>query len=86
MGTMLVVVLEVLDDDGLEVTSAEDQQAVEALPAQCPHDPLADGVRSRRADGRADHLDCLGGYAADHGISQLSITEIPQLTARVGCC
>jgi hypothetical protein len=49
-----------LPKDSLKVTSAEDQQVVEALPASRPHPPLGEGVRLRSPDRRLDDSDPLG--------------------------
>ena len=44
MGTMGVVVLEILPKDGLEVAAANDQDPVKAFPADCSHEPLGERV------------------------------------------
>jgi hypothetical protein len=48
-----------LSKDSLKVTSAEDQQVVEALPTCRPHPPLGERVRLRGADRRLDDSDAL---------------------------
>ncbi len=53
----LVVVAEVLADGRLEVTSRADEQVVEALCADGPHEPFGKRVRSRRSDRDLDGLD-----------------------------
>ena len=42
---------------GFEVILAEDEHVVEALGAHAAQEALADGVRVRRSDGRAQDLD-----------------------------
>lgn len=56
---MLVVVLDVLADYGFEVTSSEDERAVEALAADSTRNALADGVCPRRPDGSLDDPDSI---------------------------
>ncbi len=55
-----VVVASELAKDSLEVTSAEDQEVVEALPARRPYPPLGKRVSLRCPDGRLDDLHTLG--------------------------
>ena len=58
--TMLVVVLDIPPEDLLQVTTADDQQPVEALGADGPDPPLRIGVGVRGLDRRDDHLGALG--------------------------
>jgi hypothetical protein len=48
--TVPVVVLDVLAEHGFEVTSSEDEHAVEALSPGGAHESLGDGVRPWRPD------------------------------------
>jgi hypothetical protein len=57
--TMPVVVLGVDPQDLLEMTSADDQQPVEALGADCANPPLREGVRVGRLHWREQHLGAL---------------------------
>jgi hypothetical protein len=57
--TMLVVVLGVDPQDLLQVPSADDQEPVEALGADCANPPLREGVRIGRLHRREHHLDVL---------------------------
>ena len=45
MWPMSVVVLEVLGEDGFELTMGEDQNPIEALPAYGPDEALCEGRR-----------------------------------------
>jgi hypothetical protein len=47
MGTMPVVVHQVLGQNLLEVAAAEDEKSVEALSADGPHETFGDGVGVR---------------------------------------
>src|SRR5262249_29471153 len=63
-----VEVADVLGQDPPEVPLAEDQEVVDALPADAAEEALADRVGPRRPDRRPDHLDpapC--GEAAERG-------------------
>ena len=57
---MLVVVLDIHPEDLFQVTTANDQQPVEALGADGTDPPLGIGVRVRRLDRRDEHLGALG--------------------------
>ena len=57
---MLVVVLDVHPEDLLQVTTADDQQPVQALGADGTDPPLRVGVRVWRLDRRDEHLGALG--------------------------
>jgi hypothetical protein len=52
---MPIVVLEISLEDLLQVTTANDQQPVQALSADDTDPPLRVGVRVRRLDGRNEH-------------------------------
>ena len=60
MRAVIVVVREVLGEDMLEIAPTEDENSVEALPADAAHEPLGDRVRSRGPDRRPDDPDALG--------------------------
>jgi hypothetical protein len=55
--TVLVVVLDVAAENANKVPTAEDQQVIQALPADCPDPPLGDRVGVGRTDRGADDLD-----------------------------
>lgn len=57
MWPMAVVVIDILGEHHLELTSAEDQHPVETLPADRPDEPLGEGVGPRSSDGCADDPD-----------------------------
>ena len=57
---MLVVVLDIDPEDLVQVTTANDQEPVEALGADGTDPPLGVGVGVRRLDRRDDHLGALG--------------------------
>ena len=58
--TMSVVVLDIDPEDLLQVTTADDQQPVEALGPDGTDPPLRIGVGVRRLDRRDEHLGALG--------------------------
>jgi len=57
---MVVVVIDVLGQGGFELTSVEDQQAVEALPTDRADEAFDEGVGPRGTDRCADDPDPLG--------------------------
>ena len=59
MGTVRVVVLDVLGEHGLQVPAAEDEHPVEALAPQCADHTLTDRIGPWRSDGGLDGLDAL---------------------------
>ena len=73
MRTVLVVVLDVLAEDGFEVASSEDEHAVEALAPDGAHDALADGVCPRRPDRRLDGPDSIRGEDGVEGRRELGV-------------
>jgi hypothetical protein len=60
---MLVVVLDIPPEDLLQVTTADDQQPVQTLSADCPNPALRVGVGVRRLHWRDEHL---GALSAEH--------------------
>ena len=58
---MLVVMPDVVAKDCFEMTTAENERPVETLFSYGPYPALRDRVRTRRSDGRLDHLDTFGG-------------------------
>ena len=58
--SMLVVVLDVLVDDASEVTSAEDEDAIQAFAAYRPDPAFRERVRDRRPHRRLDDGDLFG--------------------------
>ena len=60
MRPMAVVVVDVLSEDGFELTPVEDQHPVETLAADGADEALGKGVGSRGSDRRADGPDPLG--------------------------
>ena len=61
MRPMLVVMPDVVAKDGFEMMTAENERPVEALFSYGPYPPVRDRVRTRRSDGRLDHLYAFGG-------------------------
>jgi len=55
-----VVMPDVVAKDCFEVVTAENERPVETLFPDGPYPPLRDRVRTRRSDGRPDHLDAFG--------------------------
>ena len=78
VGSMPVVVVQVLDEDRMEVSDAVHEHPVEALPAQGPHNALADGVGLGRRDGRADDLDTLRGEDGVEAVGELRVAVADQ--------
>jgi hypothetical protein len=72
--TMPVVVLEIDPEDLLQVTTANDQQPVQALGADGTDPPLRIGVRVRRLDRRHEHLGTLG---AEHVVEATTELRVP---------
>src|ERR1039458_10545467 len=60
MRPVAVVVLNVLVDDGFKVTSADDEHAIDAFPANGAHESLGEGVGTRGPDRRTDGPNALG--------------------------
>jgi hypothetical protein len=54
--TALVVMLNVASQDATELVATDDQQLVQALPADRPHPTFGDGVGVGRLNGRANYL------------------------------
>ena len=67
MGTVAVVVLDVLGEDRLEVAAAEDEGVVEALTADRSNESFADGVGSGSADRG---LDDPGVFGPEDGVER----------------
>jgi hypothetical protein len=63
MRAVPVVVREVPGEDLLEMTAIEDEEPVEALPADAADEALGERVRPRRPSGR---LDDPGALDAEH--------------------
>jgi len=57
---VLVVMPDVVAKDCFEMMTAKNECPVEALFTYGPYPPLRDRVRTRRSDGRPDHLDAFG--------------------------
>ena len=57
---MGVVMIDVLHQDGFELTSVQDQHPVETLSTDGADAALGEGVGPRGSDRRADDLDPLG--------------------------
>ena len=60
MRAVAVVMLDELVDHGVEVTPAEDQHAIEALPSDGADEALRERIGTRGPDRRADDADVLG--------------------------
>src|ERR1017187_5905362 len=58
---MLVVMPDVVAKDCFEMMTAENERPVETLFTYGPYPPLRIRVRTRRSDGRLDHLYAFGG-------------------------
>src|SRR5919106_17962 len=60
MGSVTVVVSDIGLEDGLEMATPEDEDAIEALTPERCHEPLREGVRERSLDRGADDPYVLG--------------------------
>jgi hypothetical protein len=70
---VFVVVAAVDLEDVFEMTTAEDEDPVEAIRAKSAGPALRVGVRVRRLDGRADHLDALSPEDVVEGVAELRV-------------
>jgi hypothetical protein len=75
---VLVVVLAVDAEDVLEVAAAEDEDPVEAVGAERAHPAFGVGVRVRRLDRRADHLDPLAAEDVVEGAAELRVAVMDE--------
>ena len=80
---MRVVVLDVLGEDCLEVTAAEDEHPVEALAPDGADDALADGVGTRCLDRGSDDPDGVGGEDGVEGGGELGVAIADEELDRV---
>ena len=78
VGTLAVVVLEVLANDVREVAFAADQDPVEALAADRSDDAFGVGVRDRRAHRREDHPDSFAREDLIEDAGELRVTVTDQ--------
>jgi hypothetical protein len=79
MGTVAVVVLDVCVEDACEMMRTDDEEMVEAFPADGAHPSLGEGVRVRRSHRGADDL---GADRAPHvveGPGELGVTVADQV-------
>ena len=60
MWSLLYVVCDVRPEHSLQVPTTVDQDVVEVLSADGPHEPLRDCIRPRCADRRSDDPNALG--------------------------
>jgi putative intracellular protease/amidase len=73
VGPMPVVVIHVFREDDLEMTAAEDEEPVQALPTDGADKPLGDRVRPGRADRGLDDLGVFGGEHLIEGSGELRV-------------
>ena len=78
-----VVVVAVGAEDVLEVAAAEDQDSVEPVGAKRADPALGVGVRVRRLDWRADHLDRLAAEHFVEAIAELGVAVVDKETERL---
>ena len=74
-----VEVGDVLAERAAQVALAEDEQVVKALAADAAEEALADGVRSRGADRRAQDRDLAGCGDAREGRPELAVVVADQV-------
>ena len=83
MGPVAVVVIDILGEDRLELTPGDDQQAVEALPADGANEALGEGVGTRRSNRGLDDPSTNRGDDFIEGSDELaSRSRIKNLTTR----
>jgi hypothetical protein len=80
---MLVVVPDVDAQNALEIAAASDQDPVETVPADGSDPALGVGVRVRRSNRRADHLDPLGTEDLIEPAAELRIAIVDQKPERL---
>ena len=80
-----VVVAAVDAEHVFEVSTAEDQDPVEALAAKCAHPALGVGVRVRRPERRSDDPDALALEDGVEAAAELAVAIVQQ-KAPNGCC
>jgi hypothetical protein len=80
---VLVVMAAVDVEHVLEVTPPEDQDPVEAIGAEGAHPPFGVGVRVRRLDRRANHLDALGSEHGVEGVAELRVSIVDEKPERL---
>jgi len=79
--TVPVIVVDVLGVQ-LEVAPSEDKHAVETFSPDGAHEPLGDGVRSRRPDRSLDNPDALSGEdGSKDALNLVSRSRTRNLTA-----
>ncbi len=78
MRPLLYVVDDVGSEHPLEMTPAVDKHVVEALGTDCPHDPLGEGVGSRRPDRRADDPHLFRLEHAVEGARELGVPVVQE--------
>jgi hypothetical protein len=74
--------LDVASQDANELVTTDDQQLVEALPADCPHPTLGDGIRVGHPHGRADDL---GPGRAPHVVEHPGELGVPVADQKPPC-
>jgi hypothetical protein len=65
--------IHVFSENDFEMVAAEDEEPVQALPADGADAPLGDGVRARRSDGRLDDPDPVGCEDGVEGGGELGV-------------
>jgi hypothetical protein len=78
VGPVLVVVLGVGVQDSFEVAAPEDEDAIEAVVADCAHPALSERVRVRRLHRRADHLNGVRAEDFVEGAAELGVAIVDQ--------
>src|SRR5215216_5484831 len=65
-------------EDVLEVAASEDEDAVEAVGTERSYPAFGVGVRVRRLDRCADHLDALGAEDLVEGVAEFGVTVVDE--------
>src|ERR1035437_4163771 len=79
---MPVVVLDVLGKDDFEVTTAEEEEPVEALPTDRADEPFGEGVRPWCPDRRLDGPDSFGREDGVEGRREFGVAVADQELGR----
>ena len=78
VGSVPVVVREILGEHDLEVAAVEDKESVQALPADGTDESLGDRVGAGRLDRGLDNPDALGGEDGVEGAGELGVAVADQ--------
>src|ERR1039457_2809411 len=84
MRPVAVVVLDVLMDDGFEMSTTEDEHPVQTFTPDSTDEALGEGVRAGRPDRSSDGPDAIGGEDLVESGSELGVAIADQELDRLG--